>query len=171
MGGDPGATINAGFARFSPAYGRTESCFPDRLGRYNGPVDRIFSSIARKGVWLLLAGLLALGAGQTIAGASGGGAPLVQAHQMTDSMHGGWRMRHSGAAAQDSRGRPDDGATERMRCLLACMALNAQVDVLLVDLPPRPSPHVEPVRLAPPLGKTQIRPRPHPGPPRHALSV
>ncbi len=128
--------------------------------------------IARKGIWLLLAGLLALGAGQTIAGApGGGGAPLVQAHQMIDSMHGGWLMRHSGAADQDSRDRPDDGATERMLCLLACMALNAQVDVLFVDLPPRPSPGVEPVRLGPPLGKTQTRPRPHPGPPRHALSV
>ncbi len=171
MGEDPGATINSGFARFCSAAGRTESCFPDRLGRYTGSVDRIFSSAARKGIWLLLAGLLALGAGQTIAGASGGGAPLVQAHQMTGAMYGGGLMRHSGAANQDSRDRPDDGATERMRCLLACMALNAQVDVLFIDLPPQPSPHVEPVRLGPPLGKTQIRPRPHPGPPRHALSV
>ncbi len=115
--------------------------------------------------------MLALGAGQTFAGAPGGVAPLLQEHQAADGAHGGWLARHSGPADQVSRDRPGDGATERMLCLLACMALGTQVDVLFSDLPPQSSPHAEPPRPTTLRGKTQTRPRPNPGPPRPALPV
>ena len=163
--------MNPGFSRFIPGASRIESCFQDGLGPYNGRVHRIFTSIARKGVWLLLAGLLALGANLTFAGAPGGGAPLFQGHQMTGAAHSGWLAQHFGPADQVSRDRPDDGASERMRCLLACMALVTQADVLFIELPPQPSSRAKPRRPTTLRGKTQTRPRPHPGPPRPALPV
>ena len=125
--------------------------------------------IARKGVWLFLTGLLALGAGQTSAGASGAAAPLFQVHQGVDAAHGSGLAQHFGPADQGTRDRPDDRASERMLCLLACMALGAQVDVLFIGLSPQPGPGAEPPRPATLRGKTQPRPRPNPGPPRPAL--
>lgn len=158
--------MNPGFSCFDRAASRIESCFQGGLGPYNRCVDRIFTSIARKGVWLLLAGLLALGANQTFAGA-----PLLQEHRAAGEAHNGWRAQQSGPADQVSRDRPGDRPAERMLCLLACMALGAQVDVLFVELPPQSSPRAEPMRRATPLGKTQARPRPNPGPPRPGLSA
>ncbi len=127
--------------------------------------------IARRGVWLLLAGLLALGANQTLAGAPDSGAALFQQHQAAGIAHNGWLVRHSGSLDQAPHDQPGDSQTGSMLCLLACMALAAQMDFLTVDLGSPSIFRADPVRLGAPLGRTQIRPRPHPGPPRHALPV
>ena len=134
-------------------------------------MERVFASIACKGVWLFLAGLLALGTGQRLAGAPGAAAPLFQAPRRADGAHGGWLARHFGPADQGSRDRPDDRASERRLGRLACMAPGARADVLSVELSPRPSPRAERPRPITARGKTQTRSRPDPGPLRPALPV